>query len=244
MDETSSPWRALEAPCPAGPSAPSHVAGRAAGLDPRWVATAGVVLAAVLLGALALWLAVGGSHGSVVVDGDRPASPDGSAGTGRLAGSSDRARLVVDVQGAVVRPGVVELDAGARVGDAIAAAGGFGPRVASDRVAGALNLAALVHDGDQIVVPSRDDPGGSSGGPIAQGGGGGSRPGGGSPSLVDLNHASADELDTLPGIGPATAAKIIAAREEQAFGSVDDLRTRKLIGAATFEKLRELVTVR
>jgi competence protein ComEA len=242
VDETSAPWRALESSSASSPVSGAPATGRPAGLDPRWLATMGVVVAAILLAALALWLVVGGSHGSVVVDGDRPVAADGAVGAGRLPGSADPTRLVVDVQGAVVRPGVVELATGSRVGDAIAAAGGFGPRVASDRVAGALNLAALVHDGDQIVVPSRDDPGGSSAGTVAAGGGA-SGSGAGS-MLVDLNHASADELDSLPGIGPATAAKIIAAREEQSFGSVDDLRTRKLVGAATFEKLRGLVTVR
>jgi competence protein ComEA len=104
-----------------------------------------------------------------------------------------------------------------------------------------LNLAAVVKDGEQVIVPGRDDPdqtthagAGSSGGAAS----------GGTGAPLDLNTASANELDGLPGIGPVTAAKIIAAREEQAFASVDDLRTRKILGAATFDKLKPLVTVR
>jgi len=102
-----------------------------------------------------------------------------------------------------------------------------------------------VADGDRIVIPSRDDPSAPPAGPVAGGTGGSSTAGGGSVSgPIDLNRATAAELDSLPGIGPITAAKIIAAREEKPFASVDDLRTRKLVGPSTFEKLRDLVVVR
>ena len=118
--------------------------------------------------------------------------------------------------------------------------GGGRLRAASGRprVAAELNLAAPVKDGDRIVVPARDDPRPSAANGASDGGG---SSGGG---LIDLNSATASELDTLPGIGPKTAQKIIDARAEKPFASVDELRDRKIVGAATFEKLQSLVTVR
>jgi len=131
------------------------------------------------------------------------------------------------------------------VADAIAAAGGYGPRVDAAQATANLNLAARLSDGDRVVVPSRDDPaivGPASGGAtVPSVGGTGSA---GTTAPVDLNHATATELDGLPGIGPVTAAKIIASREERPFSSIDELRSRKLVGPTTFDKLRALVIVR
>jgi competence protein ComEA len=142
----------------------------------------------------------------------------------------------------VVQPGVIHLPVGSRVGDAIAAAGGYGPRVAAERVGRELNLASLIRDGDKIVVPSRDDdPAATAGGGGGGGGSAGASPGSGP---IDLNRATASELDALPGIGPVTANKIIAARDEQPFATVDDLRSRKIVGAATFDKIKDLLVVR
>ena len=196
------------------------------------------------MGAAAFVVAAAGAEPAVDVDGGQPfaaASSGGRLASGVPAGAP-RTEVLVDVQGAVVHPGVVRLVAGSRVGDAIAAAGGYGPRVAADRVGQVLNLAAIVRDGDQVVVPSRDDP--ATGGGSGSASGGATAPSGGPSAPVDLNRATAAELDALPGIGPVTAAKIIAARDEQPFGSVDDLRSRKLVGPATFDKLKDLVTVR
>lgn len=256
MNESSAPWRALEEPVAAdGAVSPGHVA--PTGRDPRsWVLIA--LAAAAIVAGGAIWIVLTGSHGSIVVEGGGPAPGRSQAAAVAGAVGPDPAAspagklLVVDVQGAVVRPGIVRIPGGSRVGDAIAAAGGYGPRVAADRLGRTLNLAALVKDGDQISVPSRDDPAGGAGtgGATTGGGGGGGTGGGGSAGTgapsgpIDLNRATATELDALPGIGPVSAAKIVAARAEQAFTAVDDLKTRKIVGAATFEKIKNLVVVR
>ncbi len=142
----------------------------------------------------------------------------------------------------MANPGLYRLPVGSRVGDAITAAGGFGPRVDVDRVGTALNLAAPLTDGAQVRVPSRDDP---AAGGAGEGGGGGSvgGSGGASGQIVNLNSATQSELESLPGIGPVTAGKIIESRGGSPFKGVDELRERGLVGEKTFESIRALITV-
>jgi competence protein ComEA len=205
--------------------------------SPR-VALAGLA-AALGVGAFAIVLALGQSGDGSVVG---PAVSDTLSGSD--APDVARGQIVVDVVGAVVRPGVYHLAIGSRVGDAITAAGGFGPRVDADAVGTALNLAAPLKDGDQVRVPSRDDTAPSTGSGGGSSGGAGSGGGRGSTgSLVNLNSATEAELDALPGIGPVTAGKIIEARAKAPFKAVDDLRTRGLVGQKTFDQIKALVTV-
>jgi len=237
VEPSSAPWRVLE------PSESPADVPRAQTQRIAWpVVAAAVTAVAVAIGAFVLaarsdpQVGVDGAIGVLAGSGD-PWMP--SANPGRGSG----AELVVEVGGAVVRPGVYHLPAGSRIGDAIAAAGGYGPRVDAAAADARLNLAAIVRDGDEVHVPGRDEVPAR---PVASGGGtdgAGSGGTGDAGRLIDLNRATAAQLDTLPGVGPATAAKIIAAREQQPFASVDDLRTRKVLGAATLERIRDLVTV-
>jgi competence protein ComEA len=153
-----------------------------------------------------------------------------SGGSDGLAATSDvGGDIVIDVGGAVDRPGLVRLRRGDRVGDAIAAAGGFGPRVDLAAVGRSHNLALAVEDGEKIIVPEL----GSEVPPAATEDDG----------LVDLNGADQAALESLPGIGPVTAARIIEARAQQRFRSVDELRSREVVGESVFEDIRDLVRV-
>lgn len=185
-------------------------------------------------GAALVVLVVGGR-----VLGQGHAAPAGEPRSGpSLAVEAEPAparRLVVHVVGAVERPGLYRLDDGSRVDDAIKRAGGARAKAALELV----NLAAPVADGQQIVVPVG---GGSTGSTPA----GGEAESGGAPgsTRVSLNSATLEDLDTLPGIGPVTAQKILDYRAKKgAFGSVDELDAVPGIGPARLEQLKELVTL-
>lgn len=165
------------------------------------------------------------------------ATADGGDASG-LAVERPAAAVVVHVAGLVAAPGVHELPAGARVADALAAAGGPLPEAWLD----GLNLARPVNDGEQLVVPAwgaddgAPDAGGGPAAPVA----GGIRPDG----TVDLNRATAAELETLPGVGPVTAERIVLHREEHGpFTAVGQLRDVHGIGEKTFQSLADLVSV-
>ncbi|CAN5218660.1 hypothetical protein BH09ACT1_BH09ACT1_29070 [soil metagenome] len=186
---------------------------------------AAVVLVLVGLAAAVLVTALG-SHGSAVAV---TAAPAASGAPHAVATPTDD--LYVHVTGAVLRPGLFVLAAGDRVLDAVAAAGGF----ASDADQAAINLARPLVDGEQVVVPVI-----GAGVPPTSAGGSAAAPG----ALVNLNTADAAALDTLPGVGPATAKSILDWREQNGrFATVEDLLSVSGIGEKTFADLKELVTV-
>ncbi|AEB06935.1 competence protein ComEA helix-hairpin-helix repeat protein [Coriobacterium glomerans PW2] len=165
---------------------------------------------------------------------------------GRAAGSKDSddqqtetQQLVVDVSGAVMAPAVVQLVSGARVADAIAAAGGL----SSDADVSALNRAAKVSDGDKIYVPRQGEQGAPAA-PAGQkaGSNSGGRAASGASSLVNINTATAEELDALPGVGPSTAQAIIDDRTQNGpFSGIEDLMRVSGIGEKKFEKLKSKI---
>jgi competence protein ComEA len=159
--------------------------------------------------------------------GGSSAGPASAVDTAGTAGT-----VTVDVTGKVRRPGIVVLDAGARVVDALEAAGG--ERAGVDL--SSINLARVLVDGEQIVVGGPQPPV-----PVLPGG---SAVPGAPPVLVNLNTAAQAELETLPDVGPVTALAIVAWREEHGgFTSVDELLEVDGIGEVTLEKLAPYVTL-
>jgi competence protein ComEA len=191
-----------------------------------------VALAVLLLGVRALRATRPSAAPPVAAVGETP-----PARAIRLARAAPR-RVVVHVVGAVRRPGLYRLTEAARVADAVRRAGGA--RAGADLVA--LNLAAPLADGQQIVVPVRRDVGGAVVAPgvtAAAGAGAGARSTG---APIDLNTATAEQLDQLDGVGPVTAQKILAWRREHgAFRSSDQLADIPGIGPKRLAALRPQV---
>jgi len=239
---------------PSRPEPPESVVGRVTGWFrwvgwPRVVGTSVAVLAVLAAG---YWLVKppptttestmpfavrattttdGGSEGAPS-KGDADAV-DAGGGDDESDGVSTAETVVVHVTGAVDRSGVYSLPVHSRVVDAVDAAGGLSP----DAQADAINLAAVVADAQRVYVPRLGEP-------VSAVAGVGSAAMGEPAGPIDLNTATEEQLDDLPGVGPATAAAIVAYRDQHGpFGSVDDLGNVHGIGPAKLDGVRDLVTV-
>lgn len=206
-----------------------------------WRAVVVVLLGGVLLLVWFFWQARAGQMVTEPVS-QPPAATEVSGPEGERPGTTTpgtttpTAQLLVHVSGAVPKPGVVSLPQGSRVFQAIEAAGGPAPGARLDQ----LNLAATVTDGAKIHVPVAGEapPAG------VQDGSTGPTPADGPGNGINLNSASAEELGTLPGVGPVMAQRIVDWRKEHGpFSSVDELDAVSGVGPKLMEQLRDLVTV-
>lgn len=224
------------------------------------VAFAVVAAAAVLLGAWKWWPRESAAVETLTTTQDLREESGGEGASHRDARAAKEPRgnsavsadasatpIFVHVAGAVRHPGVYQLAPGARVADAVRDAGGLEQNAAAD----AVNLARQVTDGEQVLVPTKDEAK-RAGGALASGGQGRSPSaagvaGGGAAttqSRVNINTADAALLDTLPGVGPSTAAKIVADREANGrFMSADDLGRVSGIGPKKVEQLKAVICV-
>lgn len=197
------------------------------GCSPAELAALAVLLAGAVAALGLLWLLA------------RPGAEEAESPPGVPDGlQAADAELVVHVAGKVTAPGLYRLPAESRVADALEAAGGPLP----DAVLDALNLARPLSDGEQLLVPGPAPAVGERGGDHATSAAGASawRPDG----LLDLNRASAEDLEQLPGIGPVLAERVVSHREQAGgFRAVGDLRDVPGIGEKKFQALAELVAV-
>ena len=147
------------------------------------------------------------------------------------------APVVVNVDGAIINPGVYSLPVHSRVEDAVEAAGGF----TENARPGSINLAALVEDGSQIYVPYKSA--GITSSPDNEVGTYTMSESGEMIVLININQAALEVLITLPGIGPVTAEKIISYREEQTFTRIEEIQKVPGIGPSTYQEIEMFITV-
>ncbi|MBQ9955715.1 MAG: helix-hairpin-helix domain-containing protein [Eggerthellaceae bacterium] len=210
----------------------------------KWLLVAALAVIAVIVAALTVLVVgvLGNEEFSVVSQEDPVTSvlPDEENNT--VVESVDQAvpvpRICVHVSGCVVAPGVYYLDEGSRVHEAISAAGGFSEEASS----GYVNEARVLSDGEQVVIPSAEAVEELENSRLALGNTGSAVSGNG--GLVNINIATAEQLQSLNGIGEVTAEKIIADREQNGpFASIEDIQRVSGIGEKKFAALRESICV-
>lgn len=153
-----------------------------------------------------------------------------AGGQNNEATSSAGLSTVVDIQGGVINPGVYSLPQGSRIHDLLVASGGLAETADREWAAKNLNLAAKLTDGQKIYIHRLGEQ-------ILEGTS--ATTGSSQASLIDINSASIQELDTLPGIGPVTAQKIV---DQRPFASVSDLISKKTVSSSVFEQIKDKVT--
>ena len=176
-------------------------------------------------------------YGLIVLIGESKSSSDGivfEAGDSKTSNSSEVNQITVDVEGAVLKPGVYNLSRDARGEDAIIAAGGVSETGDREWVAKNLNLAQKLTDGAKIYVPKTGEniKGGIEDVTV-----------GIENSVkgqININNASIKKLDGLPGVGLVTAQKIV---DNRPYSTIDDLLSKKVVNHAVFEKIKEIITV-
>jgi competence protein ComEA len=160
------------------------------------------------------------------------AASDAQPGASIVKQDTPKKMIAVDVEGAVVKPGVYKLAMDSRIQDALIAAGGLGEGADRERLAKSLNLAAKLIDGGKVYIPSVGEEIVASGGNNVLGSG--------TESLININSASESELDTLPGIGKTTADKIISNRP---YGVIEELVEKKIVGNKVFQDIKGKIGV-
>ncbi|WP_225100936.1 ComEA family DNA-binding protein [Streptomyces sp. CoH27] len=249
--EPTEPARPLEAPDPAGPGRRERAALALRERMPVWlqarcgverrgvVALAVVLVTAAAFAVLHFWNARTETvRAPQVVRAELPYDKKGAdtrSGASAPASAAPGGEIVVDVSGKVRQPGIRRLPAGSRVADALRAAGGVRPGVSTE----GLNRARFLVDGEQVVVGA---PAGAVAPPGPMNATASGAAGAGSTTPLSLNTATADQLDSLPGVGPVLARHIVDYRTQHGgFRSVDELREVNGIGDRRFSDLRQLV---
>lgn len=194
-------------------------------LKPHWLAIfLGLIGFVFLLYGLIALMTPKDIEGEITFEAASDVRSAGSGQVSPLAEGGSNNRVIVDVSGAVEKPGVYDLPAEARVQDALVAAGGMSSEADRKFVSKNLNLAAKITDGGKIYIPLAGEV-------VA---------GVNTSSLININTATASDLDALSGVGPATAEKMINNRP---YGSIEELVSKKVVGQKVFDTIKEKISV-